>query len=482
MSENGAVEYVVEPQKRVPVAYDVDVAVVGSGIGGLFAALAAGKQGAKTLVIDRMAALGGNIGPAMIVAGGLYNEADGTLVGGLSGIPKMVIDMVEERRTANNYADETSLVSYLGAKLSEKWGIELLLTVWAGDPIMEGNRVTGLFVEGKSGRMAVKAKVVIDATADVDIARRAGAPVIMASPPDPAHGPLVRERRGGEPYRVWNDTALFYMVAGVDFAAYEAFAATRVPLSAADREWVRGRNPGSFPQPLLPLLRRAWEDGSFRHMRDLEPTVHTESAAISQFDGHVGSSRLNVRGEIRREDMKQHSKIETAARVHAQETLHFYREHVPGFEKAYMLFMVPYFGARGGPCIDGERTVTAMEAYEGKKFRDVMYRNIHEGQDMHGGEKSGHDAPYRMIQPKEVEGLLVTGRGAAYIRRGHDPTGMRARPSIMALGEATGIAAALSTKLGVTPKQLDVKTLQRELLRQGAYLGDEARLAELGLR
>ena len=112
------------------------------------------------------------------------------MVGGLSGIPKMVIDMIEARRTANNYADETSLVSYLGAKLSEEWGIELLLTVWAGDPIMEGNRVTGLFVEGKSGRVAVKAKVVIDATADVDLARRAGAPVIMASPPDPAHGPV----------------------------------------------------------------------------------------------------------------------------------------------------------------------------------------------------------------------------------------------------------------------------------------------------
>ena len=88
MSENGTVEYVVEPQKRVPVAYDVDVVVIGAGIGGLFAALAAGKQGAKTLLIDRLAALGGNIGPAMIVAGGLYNEADGTLVGGLSGIPK----------------------------------------------------------------------------------------------------------------------------------------------------------------------------------------------------------------------------------------------------------------------------------------------------------------------------------------------------------------------------------------------------------
>ena len=482
MSENGAGEYVVEPQKRVPVAYDVDVAVIGAGIGGLFAALAAGKQGAKTLLIDRLAALGGNIGPAMIVAGGLYNESDGTLVGGLSGVPKEFIDTVEEMRTADNYADETNLVSYLGAKLAEKWGVELLLTVWAADPIMEDNRVTGLFVEGKSGRVAVKAKVVVDATADIDIARRSGAPVIMASPPDPAHGPLVRERGAGEPYRIWNDTALYYMVGGVDFAAYDAFAATRVPLSDDDREWVRDRNAGRFPQPMLPLLRQAWEDGSYQHMRDLEPTVHSESVAIGQFEGHVGAARLNVRGEIRREDMKQHSKIEVAARVHAQETLHFYREHVPGFQKAYMLFMVPYFGARGGPCIDGERTLTAIEAYEGKKFDDVMYRNIHEGQAMHGGEQSGHDAPYRMIQPKEVDGLLVTGRGAAYIRRGHDPTGMRARPSIMALGEATGIAAALSTKLGVTPKALDVKTLQRELLRQGAHLGDEARLTELGLR
>lgn len=484
MSENGVLDYVVEPQKRVPVAYDVDVAVVGAGIGGLFAALSAGKQGAKTLLIDRLAALGGNIGPAMIVAGGLYNEADGTLVGGLSGVPKEFIDLVEEMRTAgpNNYADETSLVSYLGAKLAEKWGVELLLTVWAGDPIMENNEVKGLFVEGKSGRVAVKAKVVVDATADVDLARRAGAPVIMASPPDPAHGPLVRERGAGEPYRIWNDTALFYMVAGVDFAAYDAFAATRVPLTDEDRSWVRDRNAGRFPQPLLPILRKAWEDESFRHIRDLEPTVHSESTAIQQFDGHVGATRLNVRGEIRREDMKQVSKIEIAARVHAQETLHFYRQHVPGFEKSYMLFMVPYFGARGGPCIDGERTVTAMEAYEGKKFHDVMFRNIHEGQAMHGGEKSGHDAPYRMIQPKNIDGLLVTGRGAAYIRRGHDPTGMRARPSIMALGEATGVAAALSTKLGVSPKSLDVTVLQKELLRQGAYLGDETRLIELGIR
>ena len=62
-----------EPAKEVPVAYDVDVAVVGAGIAGLFAAIAAGRRGAQTLLIDRFGMLGGNIGPAMVVAGGVYN-------------------------------------------------------------------------------------------------------------------------------------------------------------------------------------------------------------------------------------------------------------------------------------------------------------------------------------------------------------------------------------------------------------------------
>jgi hypothetical protein len=484
MGANESVGYIVEPEKRVPIAYDVDVAVVGAGIAGLFAALASGKQGAKTLLIDRFSSLGGNIGPAMIAAGGLYNEADETLVGGLSGMPKMLIDRLEALRGAPtwNYADETNLVSYLGVKIAEEYGVELLLAVWAADPIIEGDRMVGLFVEGKSGRVAVKAKVVVDASADVDIARRAGVPVITDLSPDPSYGQLVRPQYQRAEYRVWNDTALFYLTAGIDFEAYEAFAASEVTLSDSDRAWLREqRNMGGFPPPLLPRLRQAWEAGEFHHVKDMEPRVHIQSTAIGQFGDGLGSSRINARGEIRREDMKQNAQLETAVRVQAVETARFYRNHVPGFENAYLLFMAPYFGARGGPCIDGEYTLTPQDAYIGKKFDDVMFRNIHEGQPVHGGEKSGFDAPYRMILPKGLDGLLVTGRGAAYLRRGHDPTGMRARPSIMVLGEATGIAAALATNMGVTPKTLEVNILQRELLRQGAFLGDEARLAELGL-
>lgn len=485
MGANECSGYVVEPEKQVPIVYDVDVAVIGAGIAGLFAALAAGNQGAKTLLIDRFGSLGGNIGPAMIALGSLYGEADVTLVGGLSGLPKTLINRLETMRgaPAPNYADETNLVSYLGVKMAEEYGVELLLAVWAADPIIEDDQVVGLFVEGKSGRVAVKAKVVVDASADVDMARRAGVPVIAGSPPDPSYAPLVRPQYRRSEYRVWNDTALFYLTTGIDFEAYDAFTTSQVTLSETDQEWLRQyRNLGGFPPPLLPKLRQAWESGEFQHAKDIEPRVHIESVAIGRFGDRLGRGHISARGEIRREDMKQHSRLEASVRIHAYETVQFYRNHVPGFEEAYLLFIAPYFGARGGPCIDAEQTITPEEAYTGQKFDDVMFRNIHEGQQMHGGEKSGFDVPYRMILPKGLDGLLVTGRGSGYIRRGHDPTGMRARPAIMILGEATGIAAALAVKTGGTPRTLDVKALQQEMLQQGAFLGDEARLTELGLR
>jgi len=97
-----------------------------------------------------------------------------------------------------------------------------------------------------------------------------------------------------------------------------------------------------------------------------------------------------------------------------------------------------------------------------------------------GAASRGHDAPYGMLVPQRVDGLLVTGRGAGWARRGHDPA-FRSRTQMMRFGQAAGVAAALSARQGAPPRGLDVKELQRRLLAEGFYLGDEARLNELGL-
>jgi hypothetical protein len=96
-------------------------------------------------------------------------------------------------------------------------------------------------------------------------------------------------------------------------------------------------------------------------------------------------------------------------------------------------------------------------------------------------DKKGFDMPYKMLLPKHIAGLLVTGRGAAFHRRGHDPS-TRARGNMMGLGLAAGIAAALSAQADVIPSELNVRELQRALLAQGFFLGDDSRLAALGLR
>ena len=490
MAKDEPLGHVSEPRKQVPIAYDVDVAVVGGGLSGMFSAIAAGRQGANTLLLDRFASLGGNLGPAMIVGGSVAGEAPVTLPTGLAGIPRELNDRMEALRAASGhkYADVTNIISHLAARMAQDAGVEILVPVWVGDPSMEDNRVTGLFVEGKSGRVAVKAKVVIDASADADVCRRAGVPVITDMPPDPSWPPVIAKQFLRPEFVPWNDTAIYFVTADVDFDRFEQFLASDVILSAEDKAWMAEREKfpfarQAFEDPMIPLLRRAWESGEFYYLKTVEPHVHINTPNLwkGPFDNGLVGSRINMGGAIRRDDMKQSARLEIAIRQHVFETVQFFRKYVPGFENAYLLITAPYFGSRGGPHIDGEYTITPEDTFNGAKFEDVLYRNTHAAQPQYGGEASGFDTPYRSLLPKGMDGLLATGRASGYIRRGHDPGATRARPALMQLGEATGVAAALAVQDGVAPRDIDVKKLQRHLLGQGYFLGDEARLAELGL-
>ncbi len=481
MSDKNSLGYVSEPVKQVPIAYDVDVAIAGAGISGVFAALAAGRYGVSVVLIDRFGSLGGNIGPGMIVAGSIYEEIDETIPGGLPAIPEEFLRRVQElrgtrRESRANYA---GIVSYLASKMAKEAGVELILSAYAADPIMEDGVVSGLFVETKSGRVAVRAKVVIDATGDADIASRAGAPIIHHVPPDPSLACIIRPPYLKEGYDLYNDSAISYYVGNVDLKKYEDFISSDITLDEEVEEWAN-RYSRFYPRGLAPALKESWEAGEFRTAWEIwEKLMIASQVLFEDCGGGVVSSSVLAYGSLDPTDMFHISKLESALREQAFETVDFMSKHAPGFENAYLMFTSPFYGTRGGPCIEGEYTLTAEDFFEGRKFDDVMYRNTHEA--LHGGDKSGFDIPYRVSLPRKVDGLLVTGRGTAYIRRGHDPSGMRHRGNMMALGNAVGTAAALAVREGVTPKKLDFRKLQKELLKQGFYLGDDSRLKELGL-
>ena len=462
--------FAVEPERRVPVAAEVDVAVAGSGIAGMFAALRCGRAGLRTLLIDRLGALGGNMGPGMVVGGSFAGEADVTLIGGLHGIPRELLERVEARRVDPigvdaqpariNYAEDVLLVSAVATEMMAEAGVSVLLGTTIADPILASGddgepRAAGLFTENKNGRQAVLARVVIDATGDGAVAARAGCPMIREVATNPAWADSKIVRAGSnEGDALHNNMGIYLLINGIDWSAGG---------DALNRTGINAR---------LPPMQHAHVDGGGE--------VTLRASAGRRMDGVLGVS-ITLQGAVDSGDSNHVTQAETLMRGFALECAERLRRSASGCERCYALHLSPVVGARGGPCIDGEYTLTVEDHERGARFDDVLFVNVHEGRPPHAGAVEGCDVPYRCLLPRGVDNLLVVGRGAAYVRRGHDPTGMRARPLVMVLGQAAGVAATLAIESNTTVKGVERRELQRRLLADGFHLGDAARLRELGL-
>lgn len=495
-------QYVQDVSRRVPVLYDVDVAVAGSGIAGTFAAIAAARAGARTLVIDRFGMPGGNIGPGM-VNNGSWNTCYEIPRGYTWGIQKEMYDAVRRLQVVkdhglgrypeysrglacnglNRYPEQAHIISRVTVKMLEDAGAEFLLNAFVSDPIMERNRVRGLFVETCSGRVAIRAKVVIDGTGQALVAARAGAPMVYKVGDIFCKGVVLRFYTHPE-HENWNDTELYYLMAGVDMDAFRAFSGRQVSLRGEDAAFQRGEQREDPlwnvynqepPAPIIPLLRRAAQRGEYLHKSFIDDRVMmvTKLQDMRDYGRGIVGAYVWCGGEFDISNVKQKTRLERTLRKQAFDTVQFLRRRVPGFGQAWLLATPAFIGARGGPFIDGEHVLTPQEMIDGARFPDALFRDLGNPiikqylKQPWPGNPGGHDVPYRMILPKKIDGLLVIGRGAAYLRRGHDPGGGRRRSMQMHLGEAAGLAAALSVRRRVTPRHLDIRLLQRELRKAG---------------
>ena len=494
-----------EPSKKVPVAFDVDVAVVGGGVAGVFAAISAARMGAETVLIERFSYPGGNMGPGMIAGGNLTGWPIKHIKKGPFGLPAEFMERHAGMGGGNippfatgQYIRDSNIASSTALSMLEESGVHQLYTTFASDPILGGDKgktVLGVCVENKSGRQAVKAKVVIDASGEADLARRCGAPVIYPKAEyydSDKHGPT--------------GAGTYYAVGNTDWDRFLAFAGG-VEVSKDDWDWaerefgsdvlekwkekkhsIRGWD-GSFI-PLLPILRSATDTGGFSVVQKVRLDDSTELPVFTRFFQKIDEKRgiVGARVELKRlerldwTDQLMISRIESRVRIYLSEYMEFLKKNVPGFEKAILLTVAPYFGARGGPCIEGDYTLTTEDMTAGKRFPDVVYIYDHidwlfwnEGR--FGKKASWTDVPYRVMLPKGLNGLLAVGRSASSI----PDTLLRSRMAVMHMGEAGGAAAALAVSAGVAPRDIDIRELQKRLLTQGYYLGDSTRLQELKL-
>ena len=239
----------------------------------------------------------------------------------------------------------------------------------------------------------------------------------------------------------------------------------------------------SIPPPFQLALAKEWIAGGYTIAPDLGKGLKVTATVQRQFDygGGMRAFWVTANGAMDPGNPVQISELEVALRQYAVESVRFLQRRIPGYAHAYLAFTQPYLSFRGGPRIEGEHTLTVEEMFASTRFDDVLYRNAHESLN-HGGAPGGFDVPLRCAIPKGLDGLLVCGRGAAYERRGHDPSGMRARPGMMVFGQCIGAAAATAALDGASTRNVDIRKVQRRLLEGGIYLGEENRLRELGLR
>src|SRR5271156_3067546 len=171
---------VSELARSVDVILQTDVLVVGSGPGGLAAALAAARAGANTALIDRNGCFGGNITQVGVEGFAWYRhehtvDCEGIGIEMETRAAAMGAAMPEPQSLS--HALDAEMFKWVADTLVQEAGISPLLHRLCVAPIMENGAIRGVITESKAGREAILAKRVIDATGDADIATRAGVPV-----------------------------------------------------------------------------------------------------------------------------------------------------------------------------------------------------------------------------------------------------------------------------------------------------------------
>jgi ribulose 1,5-bisphosphate synthetase/thiazole synthase len=486
----GGANTVHEAAREIPVLGEYDVVVCGGGLGGTAATLAAARAGAKTLLIERNSSLGGVATAGMCCS--IFNcYYTGTEPRRLrtSGIAVEIADALAEatgyglqwRRHKGHIIYDIEQAKLVLQELVERSGAETLLQTWVGGTIVEDGSVRGVIVETKSGRQAIRAKVVVDATGDADVAARAGAP--------------LHARESGL-------HSLCFRLGNVDVDAFvdhfrqhpDQFPAYMDVDWSVDEALAQYDECGTFLFPhgggiQLEAFHRAKADGALPATVGIQDTTDAcqmhalrqrrrDADAVCGANAVCGAGIVHVITGFTRFDGLDAQLITRSVqdgRRMAFMITKVFRDYVPGFSDAFVVGTAANLGVRVSRYLDGEFSFAASMMQAGVRHADAVgrfvgYDNVvkHPGPNAWGSQvchADSSDLPYRCLLPRGVEGLLV---GAGRSISADNPWLLRVMAHTMVVGQAAGGAAAVSARTGVPPRQVDVSEVQAELRRQGA--------------
>ena len=449
------VRQIEEPARRLDVIHETDVLVVGSGPGGLAAALAAARTGARTTLLERFGCFGGNITTVGVEGFAWYRHEKTVEAGGIGR-------EFEERAKAMNAATpESQSLSYeldsegfklVADRLVEEAGVTPMLHRLVVAPLMQGDALTGVIVESKAGREAILARRVIDATGDADIAHRAGAPTRKT------------------PVEAMQAASVMFHLAGVDKAKF--LAGVRAdPQTYADwssGEWnveTSGKEDKMFSPYLGKPFAQAIRDGLLpAHLNTIAGTW----GAIHDSGELTYMNLIHLAG-CDGVDPDSLTKFEIEGRRQAMLAIEALRRYTPGCEAARLRNFGMTIGIRDSRKIAARYDLTEQDVRGEARFEDSIgiYPEFIDGYGVLIIPTTGRymHIPYRALLPRGVRHLLVTGRAIGGDRIAHAAT--RNMACCAVAGQGAGVAAALSLRQDCDVDAVDIAAVQTELQRQG---------------
>jgi hypothetical protein len=441
--------HITEPSRETPLFGEYEVVVLGGGPAGIAAALAAGRSGRSTILIERYGFLGGAgtaaglstfCGLHAVVYGKheqvIHGVADDILnrLSAMDGLNKPHLT-VQNKIQAQAY--DISAFKIAADELMAEANVTVLYHAYAaGITMASEDRIEALIVETKSGRLAIKGQIFIDGSGDGDIAAWSGVPY------------EVGDGAGNSLY-----PSTMFRINGVD--PEKAGRAWELIPTLMEEAEAKGK---MFPRK-KPIVRPQRNPIEWR--ANLTQIKNADGTAVSGIDA------------------RQLSYGEVEGRRQCWDVFEFIRKVTPGFEQAYIVEIAPQIGIRETRRIVGEYVLTEDDILGCRDFDDAIGVNgwpveAHIKGDVKfvftpSGSRGYNQIPYRVLLPKQIENLFVVGRCASMSHDGQSSA--RVSGPCFVMGQAAGTAADLALKDRVTPRQVNVRALQQRLEADGAFLG-----------
>lgn len=457
--------------------------MVGSGAAGLTAALAAARTGAETVLIESHGFIGG-ISATLPWLG--FHDRDYRLL--VKGLPLEIARRLQAEGAASPFVLDPKCGSAISID-SHSWkimafalcreaGVRVMLHTQVVDTLREGDRITGVVVENKSGRGQVLARQVIDCSGDGDVAARAG----------------VAWEKGRTADGLVQAPTLVFKLGGVDRADF--VAGCKDPANNY-REWLT-----PYPEIREKMMRRldgmaAIICGGFaplmekaRRAGDLDvPQTRVVGVKLHRDDEYL-VVMTRVLG-LNPTDAESLSDAYSRVYLQIPQLVAFFKKYIPGFSSAYLREIAPMLGVRESRRIMGDYLLNADDLVDGRVFDDAVsmggyHIDIHRpaGTWVDSRNVRAYTIPLRSLIARDVEGLLMAGKCLSATHEAVAST--RVIPICMGQGQAVGTAAALAAQAHGDVRAVPFAKIRDRLMADGAELGqsvgdpDYAAIEEVG--